>query len=91
MDTHYAAPPSNLPVRSVRQRLFRGFCAHNEAMPAVVQEFQELKEPILALFENEERLDNRARNGAVKFIEQYYRIVESEKHLQSQLIDNCRG
>lgn len=91
VDTHYAAPPANLRVRSIRQRLFRGFCEHNVSVPVVLDQFRELREPILALFENEARLDNRNRSGATKFIEQFYRMLESPKDVEKQLIGNCRG
>lgn len=91
VDAHYAAPPDNLRVRSIRQRLFRGFCEHNEAVPQTVAEFRDLRPQIIGLFENEQRLDNRNRNGAIKFLEQFYRILESPKDIEKQLTDNCRG
>jgi len=91
VDAHYAAPPDKLPVRNVTQRLYRGFCAHNAAVPQAVAEFQQLRPQIMALFENDPRLDSRNRNGAVKFINRFYAIVDEPREVQEELIDNCRG
>jgi len=39
VNTHYAAPPAVLKVRDVRERMYRGFCAHNDALRGVMGEF----------------------------------------------------
>lgn len=91
VNTHYAAPPDNLRVRDVKQRLFRGFCAHNEAVPAALEEFRALREDILGLVAKEPRLDNRNRKSALRFIEGFYADLETEKDVRKRLIDNCRG
>lgn len=91
VDTHYAAPPENLRVRDVRQRLFRGFCAHNAAVPEALEEFRRLQDDFMALFENEPRLDARTQRNAVRFLAGFYNDLESDKDVQRQLIGNCRG
>ncbi len=90
VDAHYASPPDNLRVRDVRQRLFRGFCMHNEAVPGAVQAFIGQREAIFALFENETRLDERDRERAIGFVEQFYEEV-SEADALEKLTDSCRG
>jgi len=91
VDTHYAAPPANLRIRDVRQRLYRGFCAHNAAVPGVLNEYRALEADIMALFENEPRLDDRQRKYATRFLAGFYGSLENDKEVQKQLIDNCRG
>ena len=91
VDTHYSAPPNNLRVRSVQQRLWRGFCAHNQSIPGALEEYRALQDEIIGLFENEQRLDARNRGSAVKFLNAFYKSLQDEGDVQKRLIGNCRG
>jgi hypothetical protein len=87
----YAAPPDQLKVRSVTQRLYRGFCFHNNEIPATLTRYQENKQEILALFNNEELLTGKARISAVKYLEGFYKSVETPEKVRKNLTDKCRG
>ena len=91
VNTYYAAPPEGLRVRNVQQRLFRGFCRHNGSIPAVMDEYRALEDDIIGLFQNEERLDSRNRNSAIKFLRAFYRSLSDAGDLKKRLTDNCRG
>lgn len=91
VDAHYAAPPANLRVRSVRDRLFRGFCAHNEALDGVLQEYRDLRPAFMAIFEGESRLDPRHQKDALRFMEKFYDVIDDPKAVRRELIGNCRG
>lgn len=91
VNTHYAAPPDNLRVRDVRQRLYRGFCAHNGSVPAVLEEFRASREKFLGLLANEPRLEKRTTKTAIRFIEDFFADLETEKDVRKRLTDNCRG
>jgi hypothetical protein len=91
VNAHYAAPPASLKVRSVRDRLYRGFCVHNDALPGVLQEFRDLQPQIMALFEKESRLDERNRKDALRFLSGFYTDLEDDKDIKRKLIGNCRG
>lgn len=91
VNAHYAAPPANLGVRNVRQRLWRGFCAHNEGVKPALEEFRAKRGEIEALFENETRLDKSHRKQALRYIEDFYDDLDSDAAIQEELIDNCRG
>ncbi len=91
VNAHYAAPPDGLKVRSVTQRLYRGFCAHNGNVEPTLEEFRTLQPDFNALLENEARLDKGNRKRSLKFIGQFYEDLETPKDIQRKLIDNCRG
>jgi hypothetical protein len=91
VDTHYAAPPDKLPVRSIRQRLYRGFCVHNGAIPAALERFRAKKQDILNLFSSEDLLTEKGRASAVKFIEGFYNSLAKPGAVDKLLIDKCRG
>jgi hypothetical protein len=91
VNAHYAAPPAGLKVRSVTQRLYRGFCAHNDSVAPALEEFRALRPEFDALLENEPRLDRGNRKRSLNFIGDFYEELETPKDIQRKLIDNCRG
>ena len=91
VDASYASPPQGMPVRNVRQRLYRGFCVHNDTVVPALEEFRAKRTDLEALLENEERLDERQRNDALKFIAEFYETLATDADVTTELIDNCRG
>jgi len=91
VNAHYAAPPEGLKVRTIRQRLYRGFCIFNDELPATVALFNQKKTDILALFRDNQRLDERTREDAIEYIEDFYAIINNPKRFEKDIIDKCRG
>jgi len=91
VNAHYAAPPNGLKLRNIRQRLFRGFCIHNDALPGAVELLKQKKPAILALFENNPHLTDRTRNDAIGYIESFYTTINNPKRFQKEIIGKCRG
>lgn len=91
VNTHYAAPPNGLKVRNIRQRLYRGFCANNDELPATVALFREKRPEIMALFQNDPHLTDRYREDAIDYIDDFYKIVNDPKRFEKDIIDKCRG
>ena len=91
VNAHYAAPPEGLKVRNIRQRLYRGFCAFNDELPQTVALFREKKTDILALFQNNTHLSDYMRDDAIDYIEDFYKIIDTPKRFEKDIIDKCRG
>lgn len=91
VNTHYAAPPDGLKVRSIRQRLYRGFCVFNNELPQTVALFNEKKADILALFQNDPHLTDKSRSGAIDYLEGFYKVINDPKRFDRDIIDKCRG
>jgi hypothetical protein len=90
VDADYAAPPNGLPINSVTQRLFRGYCRHNTTLEDARTHILEKKAAILALIENEERLQSGSKKKASKYIGKYFEILEDQDDFESQIISRCR-
>ena len=58
INTRYAAPDPRLGIRSVKQRVFRGFCREGVDYPALFQRFIDQKEEIWRLHEEMTLLDD---------------------------------
>lgn len=91
VNAHYAAPPDSLNVRNIRQRLFRGFCSHNNTLPQAVARFNEEKTDILALFKDNRHLNDKNRKNAIAYIEDFYEIINDPKQFGKKIIGKCRG
>ena len=87
----YAMPPEGLPVRTVKKRLYRGYCRHNGGIPGAVALFKEKKADILRAFEAVGQLNDKARKKSLSYIESFYEILDDPKKTERQIIKKCRG
>lgn len=91
VDTHYAVPPEKLPVRNVRTRLYRGYCAHNDTLPAAREKILAIENEVMALVRSEPRLNERSRDETLEFLEEFYEMLRSDEDFQDEVISECRG
>jgi hypothetical protein len=91
VNAHYALPPNGLNVRNIRQRLYRGFCLSNDLMPQHIAFFNEKNAEVLSLFNDNSKLTDRNRKAAIKYIEEFYEVINDPKKLQKEITGKCRG
>jgi hypothetical protein len=87
----YALPPRRLPITSVRSRYYKGLCQPPEILADAIEHVQSKRDEIMALFMNSKELDEKHKEKALKFIEDYYAILDSPKRLDREIISRCRG
>ena len=87
----HSAPSANFNLRNVRQRLYRGRCANNEHVATSVQTFIDRKDGIYDLVTSNEFYRKNIRRENLRFLDDFYQIIESPKMVQSQLVRNCVG
>ena len=91
VNAHYAQPTNGLGLRTIRQRLYRGFCFANDALPEGIALFNEKKPEIVALFNDDRRLDDRTRERAIEYIEGFYEVINDPKKFSREITGKCRG
>ena len=90
INAKYSAPSDVLPIRSVRQRLYRGYCHYNDHLDTTIALFNENRAAIEALFLGGP--DGAARNkSALRYLRDFYDIVNDPKKRQKKIIDDCLG
>jgi len=87
----YAAPPSQVPVRDVRNRYFYGLCQSPEIFDEAIAHVQSKREEILALYANSAELDDKTKAKALEYVEEYYAILDSPELRTKEIFDRCRG
>jgi hypothetical protein len=90
INTSYAMPSDKLPIKSVRHRLYRGYCSGNDQLDSTIALFNDNRAAIVGLFEGDP--DGPPTNkAALKYLQQFYEIVNDPKKRQKKILDACVG
>lgn len=90
VDAEYAAPPGGLGINSVTQRLFRGYCAHNETLPAARELILRHEQDMLALVAGEDRLTPSSRKKAERYLGKFFEIARDPDDFAKNITEKCR-
>ncbi len=86
----YAVPPEQIDVKSVTERVYRGFPRSMEELDPVVENFKANKEKTLALISNCQWLNNRNKKEMTGFLEEFYKTIENRNRVKNIFMDNAR-
>jgi hypothetical protein len=90
INTEYALPDRRLGIRSVTTRLYRGFCGHNDALPAAIDHYNQLRSELTeALVPTE--ISSTRQSRMRRYIDRFYDTINDQKELERQIIAKCRG
>jgi len=90
VDAPYAVPAQELGIKKVTQRVYRGYCLHNDTLPEARRVLREQRPRFQALIDGDERLDSKSKRKASRLIEGYFSIDESERKFDRYVIERCR-
>ncbi len=89
IDTHYAVPSDLLPIKSVRRRLYRGYCSGNDQLDATIAWFNDSRAAIESFYGSGP--DGSPPNkSALRYLRDFYEIVNDPKKRQKQIVDACQ-
>ena len=86
----YAITPANLKLRSVRQRIYRGFCAEPEVFDAALAAFRTHREALLAIAGETNMVSKRYARKSVAYLDDFYEVIDDPKRLTDTIIEVCR-
>ena len=89
INARYALPSDLLPIRSVRQRLYRGFCNNNDQLESTIAMFDDNRAAIEDLFGSETD-GSSPHKAALKYLRSFYAIANDPKTRQKKIIDACQ-
>ena len=90
VDAPYATPPAELGLRSVRERMYRGWCSTEMITSLTVERFRSARAEILELFGSEDRLPDDVRRRALSYLEQFFEDIESDERAERRILRHCR-
>jgi len=89
VDAPHAGPNKRFKLRSVKQRLYRGRCAHNDLLEKTVADYNARREDIMSVLGEVEDASARSVKTMVSYVEKFYDTINSERRLKSQLVKAC--
>jgi hypothetical protein len=90
IDTPYATPDPALPIKSVRQRLFRGYCTSLTDLAPVVALFNERRQLIYALYDSLPALERTRAERTRRYFDQFYETLSDARKLKREVAEACR-
>jgi hypothetical protein len=87
----YAAPPSHIPVKTVRIRYFRGLCQPADVLDATVAHVKSKRDEILAMIEGTEELSTLSKSRTLSYIRSFFAILDNEARVDKEVLGRCRG
>ncbi len=90
INANYARPAAAVPIRSVTQRYYRGYCALNDELEAAVQLINERRTDVEAAFASLE-VSDRARKRALSYLEESYERINNPRRFEREILNRCRG
>jgi hypothetical protein len=90
VNTSYATPDYRLPIRSVRERLYRGICRTPEDWAPVLARFQGAKEALYAVYDSVPGLDPGYIRDTRDYLDRFFEVIGDPRRLRREMIDPCR-
>ncbi|MGI9236952.1 MAG: hypothetical protein ACR2QZ_06120 [Woeseiaceae bacterium] len=91
VNTKYAAPPSHIPIRFVRTRFYRGLCQPEGVLDDTIRHVKSKREEILELYRNIRELEPSTKKKTLKYLEEFFEVLDNPEKQQKQLYKRCRG
>jgi len=86
----YAGPDPSLPIKSHRQRLYRGICHPSLDWSELFRKFTDKRAEVFALLDATPGLSRRARKSTRRYLHQFYEILDLPDQRQKTIVDACR-
>ena len=90
ISTKYAVPHSKLNLRSVRDRVFLGFCRDEATFAETFALFNAQREPTLAMWQDFPLVEEKRRKRAVSYLEDFYEIINDPGDIKHEFLRACR-
>ncbi len=91
VSARYAKPDPSLPIRNVRQRLYRGICLNRDLIAETLSRFEEHKGSIYTLYQDQKGLEQEQLERTVKYLDEFYEILADPKKVKREMYDRCKS
>jgi hypothetical protein len=86
--TRYAQPDTSLRIRSVKERLYAGYCGAAEDFEPIFARFREKRAAIEALYDLGP-LQQRERDDARRYYGEFFRLIDDPQRVRRDMLKNC--
>jgi hypothetical protein len=89
IDAPYAIPDERLPIRRVRQRLFRGTCRKIEEITPTLQLFSSKRDSLEAVFTSIDGLEPKRLKDVKEYLKDFFDEIKEPKKFERELEYAC--
>jgi len=89
VEAPYAAPAEELPIRSVRQRLYRGWCRPGLDTEDILRGFRDARPAIESLYRDFSLLPERSRQETLEYFAQFFDNIATPELAERRLFRDC--
>ncbi|MGE5802871.1 MAG: hypothetical protein ACM358_11495 [Gemmatimonadota bacterium] len=86
----YASPPEQLPIKTVRERLYRGYCQPDSILAGALARFRSRKDSIYAAVHAVPGLDDREKRAMHSYFDDFFRTIENRTLIEREFVHRCR-
>ena len=87
----YAKPAPQVDAVNVKQRVYRGYKRPLEEMEKPIRKFIEAKSSVIDLFIDFEYLELKEKQKCLKYINEFYHVIESKAAVRRELVYGARS
>lgn len=87
--TRYAKPDTSLPIKSVKERIYAGYCASPEEFEAIFARFRQRRPAIEALYDLAP-LERGHAERARRYYDQFFRLIDDPRRLRREMLGSCQ-
>lgn len=88
--TSYAVPYYRLPIRSVRERLYRGACRTEEEWAPIVSLFRDKKAALYAVYDSVPELDRKYVQQTREYLDEFFAVIGDPRAMKREILDRCK-
>ncbi|MBN1791891.1 MAG: hypothetical protein JW830_15440 [Bacteroidales bacterium] len=90
VNAYYAYPFKDLPIETVRDRLYLGICREMEAYQDAIREFADKKEAFYKVIRDFEYLPERSKKDMINFLNGFYGKFDRWDTIVSDMLKTCK-
>ena len=87
--TPYASPPEQVPIDDVRERYYRGYCAHNAQAMQAAAAMRAARGDLLATLAAIPGLESRPKERATSYLERFFADIATDESVRAKVLKNC--
>lgn len=93
VNARYATPDPKLRIRTVRQRLYRGYCVPDSIYPKVFELFNAKKNDIYGLYTDKvgALMDPKIVKETLEYFDEFYKTINNPRDAKDEIINSCYG
>jgi hypothetical protein len=91
VNAEYAAPPSHIPIKTVRTRFYRGLCQPQYVLDAAIDQIRSKKGEIMALVSDMDEISRFSKTSSIRYLADFFELLDDAEAFKAEVVDRCRG